>query len=499
LQRQARRQAAEEAFGALVALERHLTTLHLESFPTTVAPPDLGPEPVDRAAVLAGLESRELAGLGMFDFGGRREAKRRARAGLDSAVAAEQAARAHRYQDQRAVELEAWHALAGNDPGAVLDALEVAFADNESDAVAVNCEQTDAGALVSLIVLVQAVDALPERKPVRSAAGAPTTPKRTKKELHDLYAWWLASTVLATVKEAFAVAPRIAGAQVLVVRRDTAASDPANYLTAVYTGRFDRARLARWDWTRVDPVEELLRAPSAHLQRKGASREVVALDLRDEPDIAALLTVIRDAYSQGQSLSNLAGTPPQPPSGTPPPDGGVVLVRGANTPLPTALIQIVVAWDGGAADDLDISALLCGADGRVIDPEAMVFYNQPVGAGGAVRAAGRSHQPTTAAMTDRITIDLPRIPAAVQRVAIAASLDGSDAPTLAAVTGLRVAVTTVDETIAVFPLTGLTSEAAAVTVEIYQRNGTWRLRAVGQGWTTGLAGLARDYGIDVTS
>src|SRR6185369_744435 len=105
-------------------------------------------------------------------------------------------------------------------------------------------------------------------------------------------------------------------AQVLVVRRDTAASDPANYLTAVYTGRFDRARLARWDWTRVDPVEELLRAPSAHLQRKGASREVVALDLRDEPDIAALLTVIRDAYSQGQSLSNLAGTPPQPPSGT---------------------------------------------------------------------------------------------------------------------------------------------------------------------------------------
>ncbi|WP_368861773.1 TerD family protein [Frankia gtarii] len=98
----------------------------------------------------------------------------------------------------------------------------------------------------------------------------------------------------------------------------------------------------------------------------------------------------------------------------------VVLVRCANAPLPCAPIQVVVAWVSDAADDLDINALLCGPDGRVIDPEAMVFYNQPVGANGAV------------------------------------------------LTGPRVAVTTADETVAGFPLTGLSTEAAAVTAEIYR-------------------------------
>jgi hypothetical protein len=111
LQREARRQAAEDAFHALVELERRLITLHLEVFPTTVAPPDLGPEPVDPAAMYAWLEQRELAALGRFDFAGRREAKHRAQAMLGAAVAAEQAARASTYQAQRATEVAAWTAL----------------------------------------------------------------------------------------------------------------------------------------------------------------------------------------------------------------------------------------------------------------------------------------------------------------------------------------------------------------------------------------------------
>jgi hypothetical protein len=71
----------------------------------------------------------------------------------------------------------------------------------------------------------------------------------------------LASTVLATVKEAFAVAPGVTDAQVLVIRRDPAAAYPVGYLTAVYAGRFQRQSLAGRVWERINPVEELLRAP----------------------------------------------------------------------------------------------------------------------------------------------------------------------------------------------------------------------------------------------
>jgi stress response protein SCP2 len=69
---------------------------------------------------------------------------------------------------------------------------------------------------------------------------------------------------------------------------------------------------------------------------------------------------------------------------------------------------------------LDVSALLCGAD-------AMVFYNQPVGAGGAVRCLGRE-QPSPTSSTDSIALDLPRMPAEIAKVVIAVSLDGSAPP-----------------------------------------------------------------------
>ncbi|GAA3220879.1 TerD family protein [Dactylosporangium siamense] len=443
------------------------------------------------------LEQRELATLGRFDFAGRREAKQRALGLLDATVAAEQAARAGTYQAQRATEMAAWTALVENDPGAVLDVLEAAFADNESEAVGVNCEPTPSGALVSLVVMVGTTATLPERKPTRTAAGAPSSAKRTKKDLAELYLRWLASTVLATVKEAFAVAPGVTEAQVLVIRRDPAAADPSGYLAAMYAGRFHRQRLAGWNWPAVDPVEELLRAPDARLHRKGVALELVPLELRDEPELAAVLAAVGAAYAGGQSLTDIADRS-GPPATFHIDDVTVVpMPKGANTAMPSVPVTVTLAWDPATAGvDLDVSALLCGGDGRVLAPDAMVFYNQPAGAGGAVRAVGRD-QPSAASATDSIALDLPGMPAAVAKVVIAVSLDGSGAAALAAVHRLRVAVTAESEAVAVFPLNGLTTETAAVAIEVYRRDGGWRVRAVGQGWADGLAGLARDFGVDV--
>jgi stress response protein SCP2 len=129
--------------------------------------------------------------------------------------------------------------------------------------------------------------------------------------------------------------------------------------------------------------------------------------------------------------------------------------KGANVAAPTAPITVTLAWDPATASaDLDVSALLCGGDGRVLDPDAMVFYNQPVGAGGAVRCIGRE-QPSPTSSTDSIALDLPRMPAAIAKVVIAVSVDGSGVAALAAVNRLRVAVTAESDAVAVFPLSGV--------------------------------------------
>jgi stress response protein SCP2 len=216
-------------------------------------------------------------------------------------------------------------------------------------------------------------------------------------------------------------------------------------------------------------------------------------------------TIVPD--QQGGDFPDIAGleateggtpSPSPAPRNAPSLDRATLLQRGANMPLPTAQIRVMLLWNGGADDDLDASALLCGSDGRAFDSEAMVFYNQPSREGGAVRMEGRARQ-DAGTLTDTIVVDLPRLPGTVSQVVFTASLDGSGAATLAAIGGLRVAVLTDSEALAVFPLSGLTSESAVVSVEVYRRAGGWRLRGVGQGWADGLLGLARDYGIDVTT
>ncbi len=269
----------------------------------------------------------------------------------------------------------------------------------------------------------------------------------------------------------------------------------------VYAGKFQRQRMAGWNWNAVDPVEELLRAPDARLHRKGAGLEIAALDLRGEPELAAVLAAVGTAYADGLTLAAVADRTGPPPSAAFHIDDVALapMSKGANTAAPTTPLTVTLAWDPASAGaDLDVSALLCGGDGRVLHPDAMVFYNQPVGAGGAVRAAGRD-QPSAASCTDSVALDLPQMPADVMKVVVAVSLDGSGAAALAAVNRLRVAVTAATDAVAVFPLTGLTTETAAVAIEVYRRDGGWRVRAVGQGWADGLAGLARDYGIDVDS
>jgi tellurite resistance protein TerA len=170
------------------------------------------------------------------------------------------------------------------------------------------------------------------------------------------------------------------------------------------------------------------------------------------------------------------------------------LSKGENTPVPVRAVRVEVARRTGfGVPETDASALLLSG-GRVRDDSDFVFYNQPVHPSGAVRHEGRRQD--AARVVDTLLVDLAALDPAVERVVLAASADGGS---FGQVPGLSVRVLgAVDGTeVARFDSPGATSETAFVLGELYRRAGAWRFRAVGQGYASGLAGLATDFGITV--
>ncbi|GAA2334192.1 TerD family protein [Streptomyces caniferus] len=174
------------------------------------------------------------------------------------------------------------------------------------------------------------------------------------------------------------------------------------------------------------------------------------------------------------------------------------MLKGSNVPLDATAVRAVLRWTPGAGvPDVDASALLVGPEGRVQSDEDFVFYNQPRHPSGLVR-----HLPKTRveeSLTDTIEADLSALDASVDRVVLAASSDGG---AFAGVTDLRVllydAAASDGEPLAVFdvvPETG--DETALICGELYRRADTWKFRALGQGYESGLVGLATEFGISV--
>ncbi|WP_242530657.1 VWA domain-containing protein [Nocardioides aromaticivorans] len=175
-----------------------------------------------------------------------------------------------------------------------------------------------------------------------------------------------------------------------------------------------------------------------------------------------------------------------------------MLTRGGNVGVTqaglSARVVVTLTWDTKDGVDADLSAFLCTAAGKVRSDDDFIFYNQPRGAGGAVTHLGKG--PRGSGTVDRVQVDMSALPADVDKVVIGASLDGSGS--FGALTGLGVEVAA-DEgaPAAVRCEIPATSETAMVFAEVYRRGGEWKIRAVGQGYTNGLAGLAGDFGVDV--
>ncbi|MFI1281679.1 TerD family protein [Streptomyces sp. NPDC020858] len=173
--------------------------------------------------------------------------------------------------------------------------------------------------------------------------------------------------------------------------------------------------------------------------------------------------------------------------------------KGSNIPVAPVAVRAVLRWTGGPeVPDVDASALLVGPDGRVRSDEDFVFYNQPRHPSGAVWRLGKKQ--IGDAVTDAVQADLRTVTSTVDRILVVASAE--DVP-FERVHDLRILLydataTGGSEPLAYFdvrPETG--AETALICGELYRRGEGWKFRALGEGYSDGLVGLATDHGISV--
>ncbi|MFJ7035353.1 TerD family protein [Streptomyces rochei] len=174
------------------------------------------------------------------------------------------------------------------------------------------------------------------------------------------------------------------------------------------------------------------------------------------------------------------------------------MLKGSNVPLQATTVRAVLRWTPGqGVPDVDASALLLGPDDRVRSDEDFVFYNQPRHPSGQVWRLGKKR--VAEGLTDTIQTDLAGVEASVGRILLIASADGV---AFDRVTSLRIlihdAAAADAEPLAYFdikPETG--QETALICGELYRRGEGWKFRALGEGYSNGLKGLATDFGISV--
>lgn len=162
------------------------------------------------------------------------------------------------------------------------------------------------------------------------------------------------------------------------------------------------------------------------------------------------------------------------------------LTTGANTVVEPSLVARV-QWSPASigGHEVDASAFLLTGDGRVRSDADFIFYNQPRSTGGEVEVTGDSGD-------QRFAIDLGRLPAEIQKVALAVTIHGAASFSDAQSMSLEI-----QGAARYAPPVGSMGESALILAELYRRNDQWKVRAVGQGFEGGLGPLARHFGVEV--
>ncbi|KJK56916.1 TerD family protein [Saccharothrix sp. ST-888] len=190
---------------------------------------------------------------------------------------------------------------------------------------------------------------------------------------------------------------------------------------------------------------------------------------------------------------------------------GVTLSKGGNVSLTkeapglTAVI-VGLGWDvrstTGADFDLDASALLCNEAGRVLSDQHFVFFNNLRSPEGSVEHSGDNLTGGGDGDDEQIKVDLTAIPAGAAKVVFPVSIYDADTRLQSFGQVRNAFIRVVDQAtgteIARYDLTeDASTETAMVFGELYRLGAEWKFRAIGQGYASGLRGIALDYGVNV--
>jgi tellurium resistance protein TerD len=169
-------------------------------------------------------------------------------------------------------------------------------------------------------------------------------------------------------------------------------------------------------------------------------------------------------------------------------------------------VLVGLGWDAresdGADFDLDASAFLLTGAGRVRNDADFIFYNQLHSPEGSVEHTGDNLTGAGEGDDEAIKVDLTRVPADIERLAIAVTIHEADVRRqnfgMVRNAYIRIVNSDSDREIARYDLgEDYSTETALIFGEVYRYGGEWKFRAVGQGSKGGLAALARGFGVDV--
>lgn len=170
-------------------------------------------------------------------------------------------------------------------------------------------------------------------------------------------------------------------------------------------------------------------------------------------------------------------------------------------------VVVALGWDRrtttGQPFDLDASAILAdAATGRVARDEDFVFYNNLSSLDGSVQHSGDNRNGKGAGEDEAIRINLAAVPASVAKVVVVASIYQAEErrQTFGQVRNAAIRVLDLHSghELARYDLSeDAALDTAVVFGELYRFGGEWRFRAIGEGYRSGLRGIAADFGVNV--
>ncbi|MFI6698574.1 TerD family protein [Streptomyces sp. NPDC050509] len=190
---------------------------------------------------------------------------------------------------------------------------------------------------------------------------------------------------------------------------------------------------------------------------------------------------------------------------------GVSLAKGGNVSLSKeapglTAVLVALGWDvrttTGADHDLDASALLCDGSGKVVSDQHFIFYNNLKSPDGSVEHTGDNLTGEGDGDDETVKVDLSAVPADISKIVFPVSIHDAESrgQSFGQVRNayIRVVNQAGGAELARYDLSeDASTETAMVFGELYRNGAEWKFRAIGQGYASGLAGIASDYGVNV--